>query len=180
MAVCPSVTNFEPDDDDDCDVNDSILLPKTLNTDLLKHSDSAVSLNDLTVSSTSSLAGYGLHLSTMAQSKSGYVCSIAASSLFGPHLEPYPNASSHQNGSQDDDTIHNVLSPENLRFHDCRSLLQAVEERKLQTLSRRHGFFFTTGRKKTLLPGVNEASERTQSSGSLFQRFALRRQKPVV
>ncbi|CAI5703119.1 hypothetical protein KXD40_003909 [Peronospora effusa] len=180
MAVCPSVTNFEPNGDDDCDVNDSILLPNKLHTDLLKHSDSVVLLNDSTVSSTSSLAGYGLHLASMAQSKSGYVCSIAATSLFGPHPEPYPNASSHPNGSQDDDTIYNVLSPENLRFHDCRSLLEAAEERNLQTSSRRHSFFFTTGRKTSSLPEASEASERTQSTGSLFQRFAVRRQKPVV
>ncbi|GMF38879.1 unnamed protein product [Phytophthora fragariaefolia] len=137
LAVCPSVTNFGSTCDDDYDGNNQIghagTLPKGLKCDLLKHSSSVASLNYSTVSSTSSLAGYGLHLATMAHSKSGYYASVAATSLFGPHPEPYPNASNQQSiEKEDDDTVYNVLSPENLRFHDCQSLLQAAEERNPQ------------------------------------------------
>ncbi|EGZ16033.1 hypothetical protein PHYSODRAFT_560577 [Phytophthora sojae] len=179
LAVCPSVTNFGSTGDDEYDGNNQIghsgPLSKGLKSDLLKHSNSVTSLNYSTVSSTSSLAGYGLHLATMAQSKSGYFASVAAASLFGPHPEPYPNASNQQNADKDDDdTVYNVLSPENLRFHDCQSLLQAAEERSVQ--KPRLGFPFTTKlQKSSSLPGANEVPKRTQSTGSLFQRFAVRR-----
>lgn len=146
--------------------------------DLLKHSNSVASLNYSTVSSTSSLAGYGLHLATMANSKSGYYGSMAAMSLFGPHPEPYPNASNQQKPEQeDDDTVYNVLSPENLRFHDCQSLLQAAEERSATRSLTRRGFSFLNSKtqpehKTSSLPGANEVSER---ASGLFQRFAVRR-----
>ncbi|CAH0475712.1 unnamed protein product [Peronospora belbahrii] len=185
MTVCPSVTNFAPNDDDECEVHDQTVhsvsvKQKRLNADLLKHSNSVASLNYSTVSSTSSLAGYGLHLATMAQSKSGYFSSMAATTLFGPHPEPYPNASSQQNDCHDDETVYNVLSPENLRFHDCQSLLKAAEERSSQPSSRRRGFPFTTNKQPASLPEANEVSERIQTTGSsLFERFAVRRRKPV-
>ncbi|ETL94425.1 hypothetical protein L917_07575 [Phytophthora nicotianae] len=174
LAVCPSVTNCDEYEGDN-QIGHSGPLSNGLKSDLLKHSNSVASLNYSTVSSTSSLAGYGLHLATMAQSKSGYYASVAATSLFGPHPEPYPTASNQQNTRQDDDTVYNVLSPENLRFHDCQSLLQAAEERNAQTSATRRGFPFTTRKKAHSLPGANEVPERTQSTGSLFQRFAVRR-----
>ncbi|KAI9989478.1 hypothetical protein PInf_019761 [Phytophthora infestans] len=168
MAVCPSVTNCDEFEGDN-QIGHSGPLSKS---DLLKHSNSVASLNYSTVSSTSSLAGYGLHLATMAQSKSGYYASVAATSLFGPHPEPYPTASNQQS---DDSTVYTVLSPENLRFHDCQSLLQAAEERSSQTSAARRGFPFTTRKNANSLPGANEAPQRSQSTGSLFQRFAVRR-----
>ncbi|KAG1711113.1 hypothetical protein DVH05_013829 [Phytophthora capsici] len=176
LAVCPSVTNFGTNGDDEYDGNNQIghSLPMS-KYELLKHSNSVTSLNYSTVSSNSSLAGYGLHLATMAQSKSGYYASVAATSLFGPHPDPYPNASNQQNAPHDDDSAYNVLSPENLRFHDCQSLLQAAEERSTQKATTRRGFPFTASTKATSLPGANEVPVRTQSTGSLFQRFAGRR-----
>ncbi|KAL4115880.1 hypothetical protein PRIC2_012886 [Phytophthora ramorum] len=181
LAVCASVTNFGSSVDDEYDGNNqighSVPLSRGLKSDLLKHSNSVASLNYSTVSSNSSLAGYGLHLATMAQSKSGYYTSVAATTLFGPHPEPYPNASHPANLPQDDYNVYNVLSPENLRFHDCQSLLQAAEERSGQKPTTRRGFPFTTSKtqKAASLPGANEVPERTQSTGSLFQRFVVRR-----
>ncbi|KAE9344625.1 hypothetical protein PR003_g8371 [Phytophthora rubi] len=182
LAVCPSVTNFGSTGDDEYDGNNQVghsgPLSKVLKSDLLKHTNSMSSLNYSTVSSTSSLAGYGLHLATMARSKSGLFASVAATSLFGPHPEPYPNATNQQNTDKDDDdSVYNVLSPENLRFHDCQSLLQAAEERSAQKPTTRRGFPFTTDKiqKASSLPGANEVPEQTQSTGSLFQRFAVRR-----
>ncbi|GMF09492.1 unnamed protein product [Phytophthora lilii] len=182
LAVCPSITNFGSSGDDEYDGNNQIghsgSMSNILKTDLLKHSNSVASLNYSTVSSSSSLAGYGLHLATMAQSKSSYYTSVAAASLFGPHPEPYPNASNQQSTPQhDDDTVYNVLSPENLRFHDCQSLLQAAEERSAQKPTTRRGFPFTTSKaqKASSLPGANEVPEQPRSTGSLFQRFAVRR-----
>ncbi|KAG6964927.1 hypothetical protein JG687_00005684 [Phytophthora cactorum] len=175
LAVCPSVTNCDDEYEGDNQIGHSGPLSNGLKSDLLKHSNSVASLNYSTVSSSSSLAGYGLHLATMAQSKSGYYASVAATSLFGPHPEPYPNSSNQPNTQRDDDSVYNVLSPENLRFHDCQSLLQAAEERNAQTSATRRGFPFTTRKKANSLPGANEVPERAQSTGSLFQRFAVRR-----
>ncbi|KAG7389632.1 hypothetical protein PHYPSEUDO_010029 [Phytophthora pseudosyringae] len=179
LAVCPSVTNFGSNGEDEYDGNNQIghagPMSHGLKADLLKHSNSVASLNYSTVSSSSSLAGYGLHLATMAQSKSGYYVSVAAASLFGPHPEPYPNASNQQEPPQDDGPVYNVLSPENLRFHDCQSLLQAADERNVQKSTTRRGFPFTTSSKAISMPGANEVPERTQSTGSLLQRFAVRR-----
>ncbi|KAG7398149.1 hypothetical protein PHYBOEH_011558 [Phytophthora boehmeriae] len=179
LAVCPSVTKFGDDEYEGPNNQIGHSLPRHngSNCDLLKHSNSVASLNYSTVSSTSSLAGYGLHLATMAQSKSGYYASMAATSLFGPHPEPYPNASNQQGCVDDDDGAYTVLSPENLRFHDCQSLLQAAEENSMSKPVTRRGFPFTASkterRKSNSLPGANEVSERT--SPGLLQRFAVRR-----
>jgi hypothetical protein len=182
LAVCPSVTNVGSSGDDEYDGNNQLdhsgPLSNGLKAKLLKHSNSVASLNYSTVSSSSSLAGYGLHLATMAQSKSGIFASVAATSLFGPHPEPYPKVSNqHQQPAQDDSTVYNVLSPENLRFHDCQSLLQAAEERSAQKSATRRGFPFTISKPQEAasLPGANEAPTHTQSTGSLLQRFAVRR-----
>lgn len=179
LAVCASVTNFGNVDDEyegNNQIGHSIPMSSGLKIELLKHSNSVASLNYSTVSSSSSLAGYGLHLATMAQSKSGYYASVAATSLFGPHPEPYPNASNQQNNVHDDDTVYNVLSPENLRFHDCQSLLQAAaEERSAQKATVQRGFPFTTNKKAASFPGANEVPQRAQSTGSLLQRFSVRR-----
>ncbi|OWZ23930.1 hypothetical protein PHMEG_0001114 [Phytophthora megakarya] len=176
LAVCASVTNFGCNAEDEYEGNNQIGHSGPMSKlELLKHSNSVASINYSTVSSNSSLAGYGLHLANMAQSKSGYYASVAATSLFGPHPEPYPNASNQQNPLPDDHTVYNVLSPENLRFHDCQSLLQAAAEKSAQQSTSRRGFPFITNKKASSFPGANEAPERTQSTGSLFQRFAVRR-----
>uniref|UniRef100_A0AAV1V3X9 Uncharacterized protein n=1 Tax=Peronospora matthiolae TaxID=2874970 RepID=A0AAV1V3X9_9STRA len=181
MAVCPSVSNVVgPYGDDAYDgtsqIGHSCLLPsKAKDGDVLKHRNSLTSLNYLTVSSTSSLASYGLHLATMAQSKAGYYASIAATSLFGPHPEPCSNASTQQPDPQDDETVYNVLSPENLLFHDCQSLLQAAEERRAQNSSSHRGFLFAFSKKATSLLGANEVPESAEPGGGLFQRFSVRR-----
>ncbi|KAF4320108.1 hypothetical protein BBO99_00002436 [Phytophthora kernoviae] len=179
LAVCTSVTNFGDDEYEGPNNQIGHSLPRRngSKSDVLKHSNSVASLNYSTVSSTSSLAGYGLHLATMAQSKSGYFASMAATSLFGPHPEPYPNASNQQVCVEDDDDTYTVLSPENLRFHDCQSLLQAAEERSLSKPVTRRGFPFTSSKaqrhKSSSLPEANEVSE--QASPGLLQRFAVRR-----
>lgn len=176
LGVCQSATNSG---DDEYNIDNPVGTPKGLlngqKSERLMHSNSVVSINYSTVSSNSSLAGYGLHLATMAQSKSCNVASAASTSLFGPHPEPYPNALNRRTIEQDDKTIYNVLSPENLRFHDCQSLIQAAEERVAQNLTSRRSFPFLTSKKATSLPGTKEVSEQTRSTGGLFQRFAVRR-----
>ncbi|CAI5726572.1 unnamed protein product [Hyaloperonospora brassicae] len=182
MAVCPSVTNVVGSyGDDEYHGTGQVDYSRPVSSEgkedgMLKHRNSVSSLNYLTVSSTSSLAGYGLHLATMAQSKASYYASIAATSLFGPHPEPYPSAAHQQpTGPQDDETKYNVLSPENLLFHDCQSLLQAAEERRVQNSSSRRGFLFAPSKKATSSLGAKEVPGPTESGGGLFQRLTVRR-----
>ncbi|KAI9915417.1 hypothetical protein PsorP6_008383 [Peronosclerospora sorghi] len=177
MAVCPSLTNFELTGHDEHDKSNHtshcFSLANKLNAGaFLKPCTSMISLNYSTVSSTSSLAGYGLHLASIAQPKSSSYANLAATSLFGPHLEPCPNHSKQQHNSGDHAAVYNVLSPENLRFHDCQSLLEASEDRSSQRSSSQGGLPFTSSKAPA---GADEVPRLAESTGNLFQRFVRRR-----
>ncbi|CEG48737.1 uncharacterized protein PHALS_06543 [Plasmopara halstedii] len=175
LAVCPSTKDGVRKHSSCNQTEHSSRLSNGQKSQLLQHSNSVSSINYSTVSSNSSLAGFGLHLATMAQSKSCVFASVASTSLFGPHPEPYPNASNQRSFEHDDKTVYDVLSPENLRFHDCQSFIQAAEARIAQNSSARHEYSFLTSKKAASLPGTTEGSEQTRSTGNLFKRFSLRR-----
>ncbi|RLN20187.1 hypothetical protein BBJ28_00015552 [Nothophytophthora sp. Chile5] len=179
LAVCPSSTAFGAGDDDDRDETDNQIghsLPveneRVVKHPLIKHSSSLASINYSTVSSTSSLASYGLQLAAIGQAKVSFYAGMAATSMFGPHPEPYPGASNQHSVAHEEEDVYTALSPENLRFHDCQSLLQAAEESGAAKPTSRLNFLFRSQLQNPPVSstGPNEGSGRIDGLNSMYQR----------